>query len=69
MDRIKESSKVQEILNKYSDDIKNDRMINKILEAQICFNGGTLKDDQKKYWNKFRKTDIPLYFKTLTILK
>ena len=61
--KIIDSSKVQQILNKYSNDIKNDRMIKKLIESQICFNGRPLKENQNEYWNKFRKTDIPLYFK------
>ena len=61
--KIIESSKVQEVLNKYSDDIKNDRMIKKFIQSQICFNGRPIKDNQNEYWNKFRKSDIPLYFK------
>ena len=61
--KIIESLKVREVLNKYSNDIKNDSMIKKFIESQICFNGRPFKDNQNEYWYKFRKTDIPLYFK------
>ena len=58
--KLNNTELIKNILDKHNADLKN--ITKSIVESQICFNSRSLKDNQKDYFNRIRKTDIKHYY-------
>lgn len=58
--KLNNTELIKNILDKHNADLKN--ITKSIVESQICFNSRSLKDNQKDYFNRIRKTDVKHYY-------
>lgn len=59
----KETIIINNILNKYNNEITNDYIVNRILSSQLCFNSRHINKKTSEYFNKIKKNGTPLYYK------
>ena len=58
--KIEEPEKVNEVLNKCNEYLNNNQIIKRLIGSQLCFNSRQLKEKQKDYYDRFKKSDFQL---------